>query len=79
MLSACQPPCVDDPNATINFTIDIQCLINQMCQCHNNEAASFLFSYGDYLYPFSIEFSILIGRVILTRVNAFQTKHIRTA
>ena len=33
-----------------------------MCNCNDKQdAAELLFEYGDYLYPFSIEFSILIG------------------
>jgi hypothetical protein len=38
-----------------------------MCKCNvETDAANLLFEYGDYLYPFSIEFSILIGDLFVT-------------
>ena len=54
--------CFAEPEYTFEF--DITCLLARMCQCSdNNEIARYIFDLGPYLYPFSIEFSILVGEL----------------
>ena len=43
---------------------NIDCLLAKECLCvFNNPSVNDIFSYGSYLYPASIEFSILVGRL----------------
>ena len=44
------------------FSFDIDCLLAKECMCsYNNPAVNAIFEFGAYLYPSSIEFSILVG------------------
>ena len=44
----------------LNF--DLYCALGQMCTCQaKNEIAKNTFEIAPYLYPFTIEFNILIG------------------
>ena len=48
--------------AIFNFNVD--CLLAKECMCaYDNHAAIAIFDIGPYLYPFSIEFSILVGKL----------------
>lgn len=39
-----------------------------MCHCsEGNAIAEYVFEMGPYLYPFTIEFSILVGNVVFNR------------
>ncbi len=50
------------PVTEVSFEWDISCLLAQECRCSdNNDIAKYIFDIVPYLYPFSIEFSILIG------------------
>ena len=50
-----------DPDGTI-FNFDLYCVLGQMCTCAvKNEIAKNTFEIAPYLYPFTIEFNILIG------------------
>ena len=50
------------------FSFNVDCLLAKECMCtYDNHAANMIFSFGPYLYPFSIEFSILVGK----EVNSF--------
>lgn len=41
---------------------NLNCVLENLCFCaDNNEIAKYIFRLGPYLYPFSIEFSILVG------------------
>ena len=54
--------CFDKRN--ISFSSDLECVFSKICECSdNNDIASYIFKLGPYLYPFSIEYSILIGRI----------------
>ena len=45
------------------FDTDIDCLLAKECLCViNNPSVNDIFAYGSYLYPASIEFSILVGK-----------------
>ena len=45
----------------LNF--DLYCALGQMCTCQaKNEIAKNTFEIAPYLYPFTIEFNILIGK-----------------
>ena len=53
-----------DPNEPI-FSFNVDCLLAKECMCtYDNHAANTVFSLGPYLYPFGIEFSLLIGKAI---------------
>ena len=44
------------------FSFNVDCLLARECMCtYDNHAANSIFEFGPYLYPFSIEFSILVG------------------
>ncbi|TRY73189.1 hypothetical protein TCAL_00941, partial [Tigriopus californicus] len=44
---------------------DVECKLSEMCECaDNNDIAKYIFQLGPYLYPFSIEFNILIVGVL---------------
>ena len=44
------------------FSFDINCLLARECMCVNdNHVADTIFNLGPFLYPFSIEFNILVG------------------
>ena len=44
------------------FSFHIECLLAKECMCsYNNPAVNAIFEFGAYLYPSSIEFSILVG------------------
>jgi hypothetical protein len=44
------------------FSFHIDCLLSKECMCiYNNPAVNAIFEFGAYLYPSSIEFSILVG------------------
>ena len=48
----------------LNF--DLYCALGQMCTCQaKNEIAKNTFEIAPYLYPFTIEFNILIGKCVL--------------
>lgn len=43
---------------------NVECKLSEMCECaDNNDIAKYIFQLGPYLYPFSIEFNILIGNI----------------
>ena len=47
------------------FKLDIDCLLARKCMCvSNNPAANDIFTVGSFLYPSSIEFSLLVGKYI---------------
>ena len=49
------------PDGTI-FNFDLYCVLGQMCNCQaKNDIAKNTFEIAPYLYPFTIEFNILIG------------------
>ena len=51
-----------DPSEPI-FSFDVDCLLAKECMCtYDNHAANTIFSLGPYLYPFGIEFSLLVGK-----------------
>ena len=55
-------------NSTIQgeaiFSFNVDCLLAKECMCvYDNHAAIAIFDIGPYLYPFSIEFSILVGKL----------------
>ena len=57
--------CISDYPDEPLFRFDIDCLLSKECMCvSNNPAANDIFTFGAYLYPSSIEFSILVGKVI---------------
>ena len=63
--------CQDDvSNAT--FSLDIDCYISTQCKCLRlqNEIMQ-LYSIVPYLYPFSIEFNILVGKFLYKKVESF--------
>ena len=63
--------CEDDmSNAT--FSVDIECYISTQCKCLRlqNEIMQ-LYSIVPYLYPFSIEFNILVGKFLYKKVESF--------
>ncbi len=50
-----------------NSSFNADCLMAKMCRCSDdNELAQTVFDMGPYLYPFSIEFSILVGKIART-------------
>ena len=55
--------CVLDPNQPVKFDLDLDCIIGVQCLCtRRNNFTSDLFDITPYFYPFSIEFSILVGK-----------------
>ena len=53
-----------DPNEPI-FSFNVDCLLAKECMCtYDNHAANTIFSLGPFLYPFGIEFSLLVGKAI---------------
>ena len=62
--------CVDDDDYKYyKFGLDTKCYIASMCTCLSNSISTGssidkLFNIGPYLYPFSIEFNILIGKYL---------------
>ena len=45
-----------------NFNVDIDCYISTQCKClHSQDAINQFHSIEPYLYPFEIEFNILVG------------------
>ena len=51
-----------DPSEPI-FSFNVDCLLAKECMCtFDNHAANTIFSLGPYLYPFGIEFSLLVGK-----------------
>ena len=55
--------CVLDPNEAVRFDLDLDCIIGSQCLCtQRNNFTSDLFDITPYFYPFSIEFSILVGK-----------------
>ena len=57
---------ISDPIS--HFNTDIDCLVAKECLCViNNPSVNDIFSYGSYLYPASIEFSILVGTIFKTK------------
>ena len=52
--------CEPNPDGTI-FNFDLHCVLGQMCACAvQNDIARNTFDIAPYLYPFTIEFNILI-------------------
>ena len=52
-----------DPNEPI-FSFNVDCLLAKECMCtYDNHAANTIFNLGPYLYPFGIEFSLLVGKI----------------
>ena len=48
-----------------SFDLNIDCYISRMCACYDeNTQIKALFEFTPYLYPFSIEFNILVGKMI---------------
>ena len=55
--------CHDLPDDQPIFSFNVDCLLARECMCiYDNHAATAIFGFGPYLYPFSIEFSILVGK-----------------
>ena len=55
--------CIDS-NETSHFSLDLDCYISNQCGClEKNAQALNLFEFIPYLYPFGIEFSILVAGV----------------
>ena len=67
----CLAPYRDSGNASYasyeenaDFSFDVDCLLAKECLCvYDNHIASTVFDLSPYLYPFSIEYSILVGMV----------------
>ena len=54
--------CFQDSGFHVNY--NMSCVYAQICACAiDNEVALYIFNLGPYLYPFSIEFSILVVAV----------------
>ena len=55
--------CAMDDVDEFYFEWSITCLLAEECKCaDNNDIAKYIFDIAPYLYPFSIEFSILVGK-----------------
>ena len=60
---------VVDPDEPI-FSFDVDCLLSRECMCtYDNYAANTIFNMGPILYPFSIEFSILVGNELYKNID----------
>ena len=67
--------CVDDDEIA-NFGLEMDCYVDQMCHClkpfnQTESEALGLFNVIPYTYPFSIEFSILVGKSCVPQQNNF--------
>ena len=52
-------------NSTVDasFDVEIDCYISTQCKClHEQAHLETLYSFVPYLYPFTIEFNILVGK-----------------
>ena len=53
----------DPSDPIVSFNVD--CLLAKECMCtYDNHAANTIFRLGPFLYPFGIEFSLLVGKAI---------------
>ena len=51
------------PNIDVRFDVEIDCYISTQCKClHEQAHLETLYSFVPYLYPFTIEFNILVGK-----------------
>ena len=54
--------CIGNPSSGGVNGGGITCLLSQLCDCtKDNPIATYIFQLAPILYPFSIEFSILVG------------------
>ena len=53
-------------NHSASFDYAMSCYVATMCECTRDGIASSLFTVTPYLYPFSIEFNILVGKLTMT-------------
>ena len=51
------------PNIDVRFDVEIDCYISTQCKClHEQAHLETLYGFVPYLYPFTIEFNILVGK-----------------
>ena len=51
------------PNVVASFDVEIDCYISTQCKClHEQAHLETLYNFVPYLYPFTIEFNILVGK-----------------
>ena len=49
-----------------HFYVEIDCYISTQCKClDQNPYMQTLYGFVPYLYPFTIEFNILVGKLII--------------
>ena len=54
----------DANKSILNF--DLYCPLSQMCTCQaKNKIAKNTFEIAPYLYPFTIEYNIIIGKILV--------------
>ena len=53
-------------SSVAHFNVEIDCYISTQCKClHQNPYMQTLYGFVPYLYPFTIEFNILVGKLII--------------